>query len=182
MPGFCILFFAHDHRYGHGTEIAGFLVVDEFNVTDELNMTWGLHTHAAVTAASTVVLKGLNESGVDAVAPRMSLGDQVLLSQNGSSITVMVLQHATPEPVAFTAVPVLFAPPLLPDPGVVRLQLLYSGGKLRTNATTTNAMTTNATTRLVVAITSGGDARGSGALPPAARPLSEWASMGPFVQ
>jgi hypothetical protein len=135
-----------------GSGFAGVVVVDEFNATASFHdVTWSMHTHATVT--------------VD-VATESSPA-RATLNQNGQSLTVQLVSSSGLSggaTASFTTVAVPFASPLLPDPGVSRLQLAFTGASA------------GATQRLVVALTE------SGSTPiPATRPLSEWSESGPFV-
>lgn len=108
--------------------MAGFVVVDEFNVTSAFkNATWSMHTHATVGTAT---------------------GSRATLGQDGLSLGLRVLeQPQLPGGTQFVVSEVSFPPPLLADPGVRRVGLEY-----------TTAGSIPQTQRLVVAVSDDPDA------------------------
>lgn len=119
-------------------------------MSQPVNVTWSLHTHATV-------------------APVGGEVSAVTLAQDGSTIAVKVLEQPTSTPAAsFSTVPLTFAAPMLLDPGVSRVQLVLPP----------TAVATGAMARLVVAITS--SPAGEALIPKGVRPLVDWARSGPF--
>lgn len=134
---------------GPPSSMKGFVVVDEFAVAaPQVNVSWGMHTHATLSVA---------EDGAAGAAS---------LAQNGSSVGLKVLEFPGTSPPAFTSVALTFPPPLLPDPGVSRVQLVLDG----------NGMPLNQTQRLVVAVLEDG-----GVAPSRVAPLDQWQVTGPFT-